>query len=76
MGRKTIDQIIEIEPGIQEVIDYAKQEKSIVFSNWLPYEECKDRLHGLVGWGASNDSLCNSDDYETCIMKISEILDL
>lgn len=76
MKRKTIEQILEIEPSIQDIFDYANQEKSIVFSNWLIYEECKDMLHGLVGWGASKDSLCNSDDYETCIMKLSEILEL
>lgn len=76
MERKTIEQILAIEPKIQTVLDKAKAGYKEGFDDWRLYSDCKNDTERLSGWGADKEALQNSDDYSTVINAIADILNL
>jgi len=76
MEKKTIEQIIEIEPMLQKVFDRAKEGYKEGFEDWKLYTSCKKEATLLVGSFCRNIDLANSQDYVTVINEITRILNL
>lgn len=76
MEKKTVQQIIEIEPRIKEVFYYAKNNKKQAENVCVLYEQCKNKLINLVGFSSQKTEIANTYDYESCVIKLSEILNL
>lgn len=72
----TIEQIIELEPKIQYVLNKANSGYKKGFEDWTLYEACKREASTLVGFNANNSELSNSTDYNTVISEICNILHL
>lgn len=67
MAKKTIDEIIEIEPKIKKVFDKVLAKRKEDRSNWVLYKSCKRKLERYVGFFAKKQELANPADYETVI---------
>lgn len=67
MEKKTIEQIIEIEPNIEKIFVLVLAERKKDECNFHLYEAYKRQLSEYVGYYSKNIELANSDDYNTVI---------
>ena len=74
MEKKTIEQIIEIEPKLQEVIDFAKLPEQKERYWFDIYHDCKMSFQCLVGWYCQKEELKNSKDYELFVSYIVDVI--
>ena len=71
---KTFYQILELEPRLKEITDYCKKPER-KNEDWVEIYSCvKKKFVKLVGWGAEKPELKNSNDYETFIKYLVEII--
>lgn len=75
MERKTIEQIVEIEPRLQTVIEFAKAGVKNDFNKDQLYHKCKKEFEKLVGFESDNRQLSNTDDYDTVLNHIVDIIE-
>ena len=61
----TIEQMLQIEPRLKMVIDYAKMENNLAKIHkiyWCDvWQNCKQMMIGMVGWYAEKDELSSSE---------------
>jgi ribonuclease HIII len=67
MEKKTIEQIMEIEPKIKKIFDMVIATRRMDEYNFHLYEQFKKQLSLCVGYYSKNIELANKDDYDTVI---------
>jgi hypothetical protein len=67
MEKKTIEQIMEIEPKIKKIFDMVIASRRKDECNFHLYEQFKKQLSLYVGFFSENKELANKDDYDTVI---------
>lgn len=70
----TIEQILELEPKLQDVINFAKLQEQKEREWFDIYYDCKMSFQYLVGWYCQKEELQNSKDYELFVAYIVDII--
>jgi hypothetical protein len=69
----TIQEMIAIEPRLQQVVDVVEAEliNSTPDNPWLVYVQCKRIMTDLVGWDSMNPLLNNSECYDKWVWYVA-----
>ena len=74
---KRLAEILEAEPRINKILDRAIRQRTNSFSQCIgEYAIMRNQLNDLVGWNAADPSIRTSEDYDTVLDTVLDLLDL